>query len=337
MRSEPLGRAELQKLPHLRAVPADGRIVPLVTFFDAQQRDWHLYTIVKPGELGRLAGGEVISGAYMSSAPANAETDLEFVLGTLAFQHLSFVEVLRPLDKLQNDIHRCAAILEKYHLIWTTRQSTARSASLLVQSEVEYLMLLLRSLYDLLHEVVCAVAAKLVLLGGDNRPIVKNLPGSFRAVAMNGDERRQADDIQSRWKLPRRLAEWYATEAQFFRLLRSLRDGIAHSGASPPTVFETEWGFAVAPERAPWADVHALLPGDRRANDLASLHGLFATCILTALGSTERFAQAIRELVALPEPVFKDVRFFVRSPFGVRLTTLEAVLNQPWEAYDKAG
>jgi hypothetical protein len=332
MRSEPLGIAELLKLPYLQTVPRDGRIVPLVTFWEQETADWYLYVVVNPGELGRMAGGEVISGSYVSSRVADPVQDIELSLGTLVFQHLSFVEVLAQFDKLQNDVHRCAAILEKYHLIWEARQRGTKSAALLIQSETEYLLLLLRSLYDLLQEVVRAVAAKLVHLDGSNRPVLKPLPKSFREVAMKGNDLRTIDDIEQRWSMPRQLAEWYAEEAEFFRLLRSLRDGIAHYGASPPTVFETEWGFAVAPAKDPWTQVHALLPGERRKNDLASLRGLFASCVLRAIRSTERFAEAIRNLIRLPEPILHDVKLFVRSPFGERLTTLESIMHEPWEA-----
>src|SRR5438094_453823 len=144
MRSEPLAVAELLKLPYLRTIPRDGRIVPLITFYEPAAADWHLYLVVRSGELGRMAGSEPISGSYVASGVADAAIDFEFALGTLVVQYLSFVEVLGQLDKLQNDVHRCAAILEKYHLLWTTRVGGKRSASLLIQSELEYLLFLLR-------------------------------------------------------------------------------------------------------------------------------------------------------------------------------------------------
>lgn len=61
-----LSEEQLRKLPYLRTIPKDGRTVPLQTFFEPIARDWHLYLIVKPGELGRLSGGEPISGSYLS-------------------------------------------------------------------------------------------------------------------------------------------------------------------------------------------------------------------------------------------------------------------------------
>jgi hypothetical protein len=337
MRSESLEVPELSKLPYLRTVPRDGRIVPLITFYEPAAADWHLYWIVKAGELGRIAGGEPISGSYVSSIAADATIDFEFALGTLIVQHLSFVEVLPELGKLENDVHRCAAILEKYHLLWATRAAGKRSASLLIQSELEYLLFLLRSLYDLLQGIVRAVAAKLVYLDGTNRPVLKSLPTSFREVAITNKGPRSVEEIEARWDMPRPLAAWYVEEAGFFRLLRKLRDGIAHRGGTPPTVFETEWGFAIAPEKDPWTLAHELLPGERRKNDLASLRGLFAEFILRGIGATERFAEAVRGLVSLPDPILGDVKLFVRSPFGQRLVSLEDMKQQPWEERRHAG
>ena len=334
MRSESINKAELSKLPYLRRVPNDGRVAPVLAFWDSGTGEWHLYMVVAPGELGRVATAGMVTGSYIASVPAEPSTDTEFVLGTFVLQHLSFANVLRPIEKIQSDIHHCAAILEKYDLIWRTQGNRARSASLLIQSEIEYLVLLLRSLYDLLQEVVKAVAAKLIVLDGTSRPVLKQLPKSFGDIALSGDNVRSADDIEKHWNVPRPLADWYAEEAGFFRLLRGMRDSIAHSGNTPPTVFETEWGFAIAPDTFPWREVHALLPGERRKNDLASLRGLFASAVLTAIGSTERFAGAIRRFVELPEPILGDVKVFVRSPFGERLTSLESVIGQPWEGRD---
>lgn len=335
MRSEPLGIEQLSKLPYLRTVPRDGRIVPLITFYEPAAADWHLHMIVKPGELGRMAGGEPISGSYLSPKVAAPSTDVEFALGTLVIQHLSFIEALDLLDRLQNDVHRCAAILEKYHLLWETRLARDRSASLLVQSELEYLLFLLRSLYDLLQGMVRTLAAKFIHLTGSNEPKIKGLPSSFREMVMTNDRLRSVDEIEDRWNLPRALAAWYVEEGQFFRLLRSLRDGIAHRGATVPTVFETEWGFAVSPDKDPWKQVHSLLPGERQPNDLASLRGLFAEFIHRGIGATDGLTVVLHSLVQLPEPIFQDVRLFIRSPFGNRLAVLDDVRRQPWEGRDQ--
>ena len=269
MGSQFLAEEQLRKLPYLRNVPKDGRTVPLLTFFRRTAQDWHLYLPVKPGELGRLAGGEPISGSYLASAPADPGIDFELKLGTLIVQHMSFSDLLEQFGKLENDVHRCSAVLETYDVLWAVRASKERSASLLIQSQLEYLLFLLRAMYDVLQAVVQIVARKLVLVGGDGRPALKNLPHSFSDIVIKDRQFRPLGEIQSRWKVPCPLAEWYVSEGPFFQLLRDLRDGIAHQGANPPTVFETEWGFAIAPDAPPWSRVEALLRGERYNGRLA--------------------------------------------------------------------
>jgi hypothetical protein len=49
--------------------------------------------------------------------------------------------------------------------------------------------------------------------------------------------------------------------------------------------------------------------------------------------SEASFLAFVRTLVSdIPEPILHDVKLYVGSPFGQRLTTLESVIAQPWEA-----
>ncbi len=84
----------------MRSVPEDGRAIPLLTYFDHVARDWCLYVFIRPGELGRMAGGEVFSGSYVAHERADPASDLELPLGTLLVQHLSFTQIITALQKL---------------------------------------------------------------------------------------------------------------------------------------------------------------------------------------------------------------------------------------------
>jgi len=329
--SEFLAVEQLKKLPYLGSIPRDGRTVPLLTFYEPAAADWHLYLRVRPGELGRIAGGEPVSGSYFAANAVDLERDFEFALGTLIAQRMSFLDILEQLNKLESGVHRCSAVLEKYRILWTTKPGQARSASLLIQSELEYLLLLLRSVYDTLQVIVQAVTKKLIIRDGLNTRASKNLPKSFRDVVMKGDHVLTVDEVQSRWRMPRPLADWYVQEATFFRLLRSLRDGIAHEGIRPPTVFETEWGFAIATDERPWTQVAEWVSTDRWNGSLASLRSLFVEFVFHTLRATSRFGESIESFVQLPEPILGNVKYFVRSPFGSHLVSLERIRGQPWE------
>lgn len=332
---ETIPRSELSKLPFVRNAPDDGRVVALQSCFDHSSREWYLYVPVRPGELGRMAGGEPVSGSYYSTTAVDTTRDLEFPLGTLVTQHLSFPKVLRSYNKLENDVHRCSAILEKYDLLSTRRTQGDVGPQLLVESELEYLVMLLRSFYDLLQESVKEVSALLVNLDGTHGKVVKRqLPSSFAEMVLNGNHIRTNEEIGRRWSLPEPLILWFLAEAPFFRELRGLRDGIAHHGRNPPTIFSVEWGFAIDPTAKPWNRLSTWAPEQLWDGRLGSLRGIFAAFILHTLQATTRFTGVMRSIVKLPPAVADDIRLFVRSPFGHRLVSLEAITRQPWEGLE---
>jgi hypothetical protein len=337
MREIEVNRGDVERLPYLRAVPSGGRIAPLLTYYDHEQSDWHLHLPVEPGRLGRIAGGETISGSYIAKTKPEREDDLEWSLGTLVAGQLSFADVLDAESRLESDVHRMSAILEKYHLMWSTSRTGSRSAALLVQSELEYLLFLLRSFYDLMQALLRRLVRRFVLLDGSNTRAVKDLPGSFRAVVLEEKAVRTSESLIQRWGMPAALADWYATEGPSFVLMRELRDGIAHRGQSPPTVFETEWGFAFDPDAPPWDELDGWPTAHRWEGRLGSLHRLFGGFIAHSLGAAARLALALRRSVQLPEPILEDgVRMYVRGPFVSRLVALDSLVDQPWEGLTDA-
>lgn len=327
------GREQLLQLPCVEVVPDDGRVVSLCAFYDHINGAWHLYLPVSPGQLGRIAGGETVLGSYYAAVPHDCNRDLELPLSTMLRKYLAFSDALRELAKLESDIHRCAAILEKYHLLWKSGPTPRGYGSLLVESELEYLLFLLRSLYDILQAIARVLTRRFVDSSG--RRVARELPDSFADVALKGAVPRSADEIRHKWKVPEKLADWYVHEASFFQILRDLRDAIAHQGENSPNVFRLECGFAVDPAGTPWNQFDAW-PGDRRwQGRLGSLRALFVWLIGHAIQSTTRFSEAICGVAPLPTGILRtDVRVFIRNPFGARLISLEDMLTQPWEGLE---
>jgi hypothetical protein len=330
-----LSRDQVLRLPYVEFVPDDGRVVNLSSFYDHIACDWHLYLPVAPGQLGRIAGGETVEGHYYAVTPQDPSRDLELPLGTLITQHLSFPGPLQELAKLENDVCHCAAILEKYHLLWTSKSTLKGSATSLVESELEYLLFLLRSFYDIMQSIVSTLTRRIILPDGTGRKMVQDLPNSFADVALKGDLPRSAEQINAKWQVPESLANWYFGEAPFFGILRNLRDEIAHRGANPPMIFQHEWGFAISPMDPPWNQFDEW-PVERRCDGrLGSLRALFARFISHTVQSTTRLTSAMGRAVRIPVGMLKkDVRLFIRSPFGARLVSLEAVRKQPWEGLE---
>lgn len=336
MRSKPPGTRisvdHLEELPFVRLVPTDDRVVPLVSFFHVETKDWHVYVRHRRNELIRLAGGDVIDGSYVAKAPADLYSDIQFPLGTLATQRLSFRDVIGALGPLENDIHRCAHILRKYHLFWEEKSRGHSSSSLLVESELEYLLLLLRSYYDALQNVVRAIARHpLTECRTTPRLATQELPGKFSEMLRGKGGEFEPTDLTRRYGLHEALLDWYLVEAPFFRVLKDLRDGIAHHGQRPDIIFETDYGYGVDPSARPWSLFNEWRDERFKMGHLGSLRRLVACFVLHALGATSRLANTIGGLVDLPPVLHEDLRLFIRSPFGRYLVDLEAIADSPWE------
>lgn len=326
-----LSREEIGKLPWLESIPSDGRIVVLQPYYDSDARQWHFYVEHAPGRLIRIADGETISGSYYGREAADPDRDLESPLGTLVTRHLSFEAVVGALGRLDSDVHRFAAVLEKYDLIWRRRAELHFNAPLLVEAELEYLLLLTRSFYDCLQGVIRHIARRLHRSNGAARRAMRDLPRSFAAVVVSGDKTRDAEEIVAKFQAPKPLAEWYCGEAEFFLLVRGLRDGIAHHGKRPLTIFELDRGFCVEVSATPWNSLVAWSEGRVWSGRLGSLHAVFADVISHSIGATSRLAAVIPEFLSLSAPMSRDVHYFVRSPFGRHLTSIEATRLRPWE------
>jgi hypothetical protein len=111
-----------------------------------------------------------------------------------------------------------------------------------VQSEIEYLAILCRSIFDLLQELVRPHVARIHIPDG---PQPRSLPSTFRDVVHKNKEAQSADEVTSRYHLPHPIAQWHIRHREFFMQLRSIRDRIVHDGSTIDLVFSTDRGFAV--------------------------------------------------------------------------------------------
>lgn len=326
---------QLSEVPYISNVPSDGRAVLLQPWFSGTE--WFSYVDAPSGEVYRALPGSMDSGIYYAQSPAS-EVDLEFGLGTLIAQHLSFSPVADQLYKLVEDIHMLSASMEKLDLIWRTVADT-RGAQFLIETELEYLFVLLRAMYDVLHKVVREVTP--LLQGPDGRRVVQELPDSFRPMVLKGKPqvRRTADDLSKSFGLPRALARWYENEAERFQIIRDVRVGIEHQGRRIPPVYTTERGFAVGTkDYGAWSRLevwrrHELLP-----NDLGSVRALAASLAESFLGTLDRCADALRRVIdpaLLPAPVSAGNKVFVTNPYIGRLGDLPKLIASPWEFWDK--
>jgi len=324
--------SELDRLPYVDFVPTDGRRVLIqVPYFDPAGSEWHLYFRPQKGMIGRIAGGEPVYGSYFAREPQDVNRDLELPISTLVTQRLSFGGLPKRLGLLEHDVHNCAAILEKYEMI-SAMGAERGTSQVLVATEIEYLLTLVRAMFDLLNLIV-AEAAQLFVNKTNNQKIVKNsLPDSFARVALNGEELRTGDEIVAKYKLPAPVANWYVIEAPTFRLLRATRDHVIHHGQKLPTVFDLPgYGLAVEKDTEPWSQLDIWKGVETVNQRLVPLRLVFLSVVGHAVGASSRLADALTSSADLPTPLGSGIRVFLRSAVSRRLVAIPTLVDRPWE------
>lgn len=326
-----IDKNELLKLPYVSFIPGDGRTVALTSYYEADAQDWHLYAPYKQGQLIRLKGGEVIKGSYIATEPALGH-DVEFPFGTMVLQHMSFPNLLAASGKITHYILQLAAIRESYELgAVPLTHSSGSKASELANAALEYLIIVIRSVYDLLQKFIKASADMVVYLDGSNRRVINKLPDSFAKIPLEADELRTADEIKTKFSLPEPLSAFFAAEGAHFKHIRDLRVSIEHHGNKLPTIFSHDKGLAVPYEEAPWRAFDVWNEESTTDDKWGSLRALIAWLSSQVIDCTTRYSEAFLNSVKVPSEMSPGNRVFLRHPFGARLSDASAVLADPWD------
>jgi len=327
---------EAKKLPFVKHIPRDGRAISNYSFYDHKNKDWIRYIPIGQGKLARIDGGKVVFGGYLASKPENPDQDLTFPLGTFIIQHLSFREMINVIHGLESDFHNCSSILEKYLLLSSLPKAQREGAWQLQTVELESLIVIIRSIYDLLQKISKLAAAQIRNLHEPHDRIVMDLPDSFATIVMHGSRRRSKDELIERYRLPSPLAEFYFTESEHFQWLRDLRDAVEHHGKSPGMIFDIEDGMAIKADEEPWSFLPIWKPELLRPNGLGSLRAIFLYLVSQALELTTRYVRAYSSCIAVPLAIGPGYRFYIRDFFSHHLVNLRSSLESPWERVAKS-
>ncbi len=323
---------EFREFPYYRNIPKDGRTIFLNPLFNHEKNDWVLLVQVNPDKLQRLMGGEPIVSCYLGFQPANPKRDFEFNLGTFIVQHVSFPGIAGPLFTLENDIHNCCAILEKFLLISNKDKSQRDGLNLLLRTELEYLIVVIRSIYDLLQKLSKNATALVREVEEPKRRVIQNLPDSFADVVLSGDQIRSTEQIQEKFRLPVPLANFYASEANHFQWLRDLRVAIEHHGQTIHSIYDLDEGVAISVRESPWNNLPIWQePKLIRNEHLGSLRAVFIFLVSDVIEMTTRYANAFAASVPLPPAIEPGMKLFVRNYFSHHLVNMREAIASPWE------
>lgn len=316
---------QLRALSHLDVTTLNGRSIPFHALYDGQK--WHLW-FPASDRLIHTDAAVPVESFYFAERPAGKD-DFYFRLLEFLQQHAYWPDIAHFVDGLYADLQNAGASLSKLKLIFDYAQGNSHDTGRMAVTEIEYMFLTCRSVFDLLQSVIVALWAKVRLFNQDIKKA--NLPSTYRKMVLRDDKPMSKEEIAQRFSLPESIAGIYAASAQFFLWLRSYRDLIAHKGHTPEKIFVTEKGFAISKEVRPFCDMNIWCDANSMPNSLGSVLSVMGHVLSTTFATCDAFAEAFSSTIQFPSAIAPKHHIFVCGPHLHNLAALNDLIKQrPW-------
>jgi hypothetical protein len=332
----PMSIEELKKIPYLDVAVIQGRTVKLMPLWDGTR--WRMWTDTEIGII-EMQVVDALESDYVATKPAK-ETDLFIPFVHLMWQHASYPEITPLIVAISDDFHNMGTSVAKLKHFWKFQEHIERGGAVrFASTELEYLVALCRTVFDLLQEIISRLWASTVRLTDDEAEAFRkshSLPKTFSKMVLDNKENpRDAAQIASKFGLPSSLSEQYAFAAPFFAQLRKVRDKVIHGGSGFRSVYETERGFCINPKEAPYNDFEGWLPHHQYNENISSVLPWIADVVMKTIdvcnGLMGRFAQTI----AFPPALAPGYFVFVRGPHNNALASLLNVYSGQTGFWDR--
>jgi hypothetical protein len=298
-------------IPFVDVANLQGRIVMTSSFYDGQQ--WRMWTRTNEGLLIELKVVELADGFYFAKE-AQTPNDTHFSFLNFVAQHVSFPEIKFAVSGIMDDISNLTASLSKLKLLHTHRNAIGMGVTRMAATEVEYILFVCRSLFDLLQEIIEKLWQMVKL--SDPSVSKKKLKPSFAEMAVFQEAPVAASRLVEKYGLPQPLAEFYESYAPFFLDLRAIRNNLVHRGSSIQTIFCDDADFLISGHLKPFKTMNIWRHDERRPNDLVPLLPAICSVIYRTLAVCEQFSIVMRQTFQLPPPLAPGMALFMRGPFN---------------------
>ena len=206
---------------------------------------------------GGLIEGKVVDATeadYVAHAAAKP-SDLFIPFVHIMWQRASWREICPLINAICDDFHNMGTSVAKLRHFFGCRRTLAPgSVNRFASTEMEYLAILTRTVFDLLQEMISIIWREKVQLLDESAEAHRrghSLPETFSKFVLKDKQSfKSADDIERDYRLPRALAERYAELGPFFAQLRDLRDRVVHGGKRLRHDFRHRAGILRQPEDA---------------------------------------------------------------------------------------
>jgi hypothetical protein len=326
--SETVDASALRQIPWFNIKAIDGRRINLMPHWDGTK--WNMY-VFHQGTAIRMQIVEVDSGDYLSKTPQRP-TDIRIPFAETMWQRASFPETTRFVTGILDDFANFSASVSKIQFFHRQRsQINSGALALYVSTELEYILSLCRSVFDLLQELISVLWKSFVKLHNaelESTRKARTMPSSFADIVIkNGTELVPQAEISAKWGLPEPLSQEYAQAAPLFRNLRRWRDHVVHSGGKMGPIFVDEGGFKVLTTHRllEWADCWS--EKEITETGVGRLEPWLAKVIFGSMDTCNQLIETFARIIQLPEPIAPGLMVFSRNPTDGALHETEAHLR----------
>ncbi|NMC59172.1 MAG: hypothetical protein GYA51_07300 [Candidatus Methanofastidiosa archaeon] len=347
---------KLNEIPFISNIPKDGRIIPLSPFFDENEKKYRLI-IRHKGKYLEIVTGDPVKSTYWSKKIVNQKEDLHMRLIHVLTNNFSFPDIEEKNKGLSDltgyliqDIHNFGAVIHKQFILWDYISSTYEKPSDsslydLYIVEIEYLMGLVRSFFDLIYNIFTILmnGSKIKLkislkkrktLGSFSDKIIKDIEKSNGKLSQT--------DVLTSYGLPDPFIKFFDEILPLFRLTRKIRDAIFHSGKTLGTIFLIEKGPGISMQKLepyindPFSSFKDFFINDENfannllKHDIASLFYFVNRIIEYSLEYAELFCHAIIRVFKVPENISNDYLVCITGPEIKHINKIPDYLDQVW-------
>jgi hypothetical protein len=316
--------AALQQIPFLQSPMTAAYGIASLSFYVGGC--WHCW--IPHGETLVKVTMSPVDADYFGDVPERA-SDQCFALFNMIAQRTLDGQMIRHFRAMRNDYQGLSASLAKIRLFHQQRSQKEFGIPRFVQTEIEYLVTLCRSIFDLLQGLVRCHVARLRVHNG---PQPKQLPESFAHVVSKNEKELSASEIVARYDLPYPIAEWYARHSDFFMKLRTIRDRMVHHGSSIELIFSSDRGFAVLRHSDPFGGLHDWPSECELPNALVPIRPVLARIVKNTLGACDDFTATWSSSIGMPADVAPNLKFYSRGTNDREFHCLDdAIANSRWD------
>lgn len=307
----------IKTLPYINPIAVDeGRTIWLGPVYKGNQQ-WEI-CFPTENKLISIPAFDCSQTVYLGQEKA-IELDTENELVSLIIQHLNSSQNMKCLTPIIDDLYNFETIKQKIEH-YKSCDSLKGHVNHFVITDLEYLIFVLRSFYDLNFNIAKSVLSQMINLQTNEKIIKGKLPGSFRKIILKDNSKVfTAEEMFEKWGIPLWLGNVFASQKEFFPKLRWLRDQITHGNEVIGSIFSGENEILVSLRDKPYKSYeHIWSPELINENKLAPINIFIDYLIENALDFSNNLAISIRQNVALPSPTFPEHKIFVRGRISLK-------------------